>query len=94
MWNLDEAQRILDREMVRLKEVFEKVTFTGEDDNVWDLVLSYWEDCKYFYGKEDYVKAFELVNYIWGMLDALANLSLLKIPENLRKYFKIEQENP
>lgn len=87
----EELLHYLEREYKKLEIVFNKVRFIGDHKDIWILVLSYWEDCKYFYNKNDYIKAFELVNYIWGMLDILANLGLLEIPKDIKKWFKIEQ---
>ncbi|HIP66675.1 MAG TPA: DUF357 domain-containing protein [Candidatus Nanopusillus sp.] len=88
-----ELMYYLEREYRKLEIVFSKVHFIGNQKDVWILILSYWEDCKHFYNKNDYIKAFELVNYIWGMLDILANLDLLEIPRDVKKWFKIEQNN-
>lgn len=80
---------LTEREFEKLKEVFDSIKFVGKEKEIWNLVISYWNDCKYFYEKGDMIKAFELVNYIWGMLDILGNLKLLKIPEEIKKWFKI-----
>ncbi|WP_342765398.1 DUF357 domain-containing protein [Candidatus Nanopusillus massiliensis] len=51
--------------------------------------MSYYKDLKYFYEKKDFVKAFELENYIWGILDTLINLKLIEVPEEYKKWFKL-----
>jgi len=89
---MEEILYIINREMEKLEIIFKEVKYLGENKDLWKMIISYWEDCKYFYNKKDYVKTFELVNYIWGMLDVLANLNMLKIPKDLKKWFKIEQE--
>ena len=81
----------LNREYKKLHIVFNRIRFVGDHSDVWKLVLSYWEDCKYFYNKHEYIKAFELINYIWGMLDILANLNMLELPNDIKKWFKVEQ---
>ena len=78
---------LLERELKKLKIVFDKVKFLDKD--LEKFVKSYWEDCKYFYEKRDNIKAFELINYIWGILDCMANKNLLEIPEDIRKWFKV-----
>jgi len=78
---------LLEREFKKLKIVFDKVKFLDKD--LEKFVKSYWEDCKYFYERGDNIKAFELVNYIWGILDCMANKNLLEIPEDIRKWFKV-----
>jgi len=78
---------LLERELKKLEIVFDKVRFLDKD--LEKFVKAYWEDCKYFYEKRDNIKAFELINYIWGILDCMANKNLLEIPEDIRKWFKV-----
>jgi hypothetical protein len=54
------------------------------------LVKSYYEDMKHFFEKQEYVKAFELQNYVWGMLDALAVNGLIEVPKEIQKWFKAD----
>jgi len=82
-----ELSYLLEREFKKLKVVFDKVKFLDKD--LEKFVKAYWEDCKYFYEKGDIIKAFELVNYIWGILDCMANKNLLEIPEDIRRWFKV-----
>ena len=77
----------LNREYEKLKIVFEKIKF--KDKDIEKFVRAYYEDMKYFYNKKDYLKAFELENYIWGILDALANLNIIYVPEDIKNWFKI-----
>ena len=76
------------QEFEKLEIVFKRIKFKC-DDNIKNLILSYWEDLKYFYKKQDLVKSFELENYIWGMLDILANLNLIEVPVDIKKWFKV-----
>ncbi len=57
---------------------------------VMELVMSYKEDAEYFLKNKKYFEAFELCVYIFGLLDALANLELID-PGKARKHYKIEQ---
>ena len=77
----------LNREYEKLKIVLEKIEF--KDKDIEKFVRAYYEDMKYFYNKKDYLKAFELENYIWGILDALANLNIIYVPEDIKNWFKI-----
>ncbi|RDD52477.1 DUF357 domain-containing protein [Nanoarchaeota archaeon NZ13-N] len=83
----EELLSLLEREFKKLEEVFKKVNFL--DKNLENFVKAYWEDCKYFYKNGEKIKAFELVNYIWGILDCMANRNLLEIPEDIRRWFKV-----
>jgi len=89
--DLEELIYITDREIEKLKKIF-KLQEDLKDLEVFDLINSYFKDLLYFYEKKDYIKAFELVNYIWGFLDILANLGLIKPREEFKKWFKIKQD--
>lgn len=80
----------LERETKKLKLLLKDVAFAKEAEEVKKLILSYYKDFKYFLALKENVKAFELANYIWGLLDALANLKLIKVPEAYKKWFKAE----
>ncbi len=70
--------------------VFSKVSSTDEKgEDCLKLALSYYRDATYFFEKGDVEKAFELQSYVWGILDCLARLQLLKVTEDIRKWFKI-----
>ncbi|MEM0379601.1 MAG: DUF357 domain-containing protein [Nanopusillaceae archaeon] len=83
----NEIIEITSREIEKLKIVFEKIKFF--DFELKTFIEAYWKDCLYFYNKKDYIKSFELVNYIWGILDCMANKNMIYIPEDIRKWFKI-----
>ncbi len=85
--NVKELFAYLNREIEKLKVVFRKVEFLDKD--LEKFTRAYWKDCIYFYETKEYVKAFELVNYIWGILDCMANRNLLTIPEDIKGWFKI-----
>jgi len=88
----EKFNKLLDREIYKLSIVFQKVNLkSNEIDDLWKMILSYWKDCKYFYESGKKLEAFELVNYIWGLLDALANLDLIEVPGDIKKWFKVEQ---
>ncbi len=88
--DINELMYYLKREWEKLNIVFKEVKLVKEEyKDLWEMVLSYYNDLKYFYEKRDYVKVFELENYIWGLLDALANLKALEIPEKIKRWFKI-----
>jgi hypothetical protein len=85
--NEEEFFYYLDREYKKLELIFENIKFL--DNKFEDFLISYYKDLKYFYEKKDFVKAFELENYIWGILDALINLKLIEVPEEYKKWFKL-----
>ncbi|HDI02989.1 MAG TPA: DUF357 domain-containing protein [Candidatus Pacearchaeota archaeon] len=83
---------MLQREDKKLKEVFKSIKLTGKEKakEIFELAKSYYKDYVYFKEKKDYVKAFELQNYVWGLLDALAILKAISVPKKLQKYFKTD----
>ncbi|MEM2121255.1 MAG: DUF357 domain-containing protein [Candidatus Woesearchaeota archaeon] len=84
----------LKRELNRLSVVIKSVKLIGKSDkkflDILNLAKCYFNDAKYFYDKKEYVKSFELLNYCWGLLDALAISKMLKVPKRFQKWFKTE----
>ncbi len=85
--NEEEFFYYLDREYKKLELIFKNIRFL--DNRFEKFVISYYNDMKYFYENKDFVKAFELENYIWGILDTLINLGLIEVPEEYKKWFKL-----
>ena len=85
--NKEEFFYYLDREYKKLELIFKNIKFL--DNRFENFLISYYNDLKYFYEKKDFVKAFELENYIWGILDTLINLRLIEVPEEYKKWFKL-----
>ncbi len=86
------------RDLTRLQAVLENIKIK-EDINVdreivedlLNMVEAYFKDSLYFLSQRAYIESLELEAYAWGILDALANLNLIEIPNEMRKWFKIEQ---
>ena len=85
--NEEEFFYYLNREYEKLELIFKNIRFL--DNRFEKFVISYYNDMKYFYENKDFVKAFELENYIWGILDTLINLGLIEVPEEYKKWFKL-----
>ncbi len=88
--NLNEFFYYLKREYKKLSQIFETIEFLDRDYETF--LRAYWEDTKYFYGKGEYVKAFELIMYIWGWLDCLLNEGKIKVKEEYKKWFKVVKD--
>jgi hypothetical protein len=87
----DNLKPIASQERQRVMEAFAHMKLTDERaKDVLDLAKSYRTDAEHFYEMSDYLSAFELYVYIFGMLDALARMKMLD-PGKARKHFKIEQ---
>lgn len=83
----------MERELKKLEEIFKEVKLKNKKAlEVFDLAKTYFQDALYFNKKDEYVKTFELINYCWGLLDALAILKALEIPAKMKGWFKIEQK--
>ncbi len=84
VYSMGEVEEVVERELGKLKLVLERMDLP---EALRELVVSYVRDAEFFMGREP-VKAFELVNYVWGMLDAAARLGI-PVPDEYRKWFKI-----
>jgi len=82
----------LERERKKLEKIFENLEIVDKDYETF--IKAYWEDANYFYFNKDYVKAFELIMYIWGWLDCLINEGKIAIKnKELIRWFKIVKEH-
>jgi hypothetical protein len=82
---------ILDRESKKLKQIFAEIKLIDDSfSQIFNLAKSYYQDMKHFFDKKEYVKSFELQNYVWGMLDSLAVMKAVQVPEEMQKWFKAE----
>ena len=96
MTNLSPKQKeefffILKREEAKLNQIFEKIKLKDQKfSETFKFAKSYYEDMKHFFAKQEHVKAFELQNYVWGLLDALALNKAIEVPKELQKHFKVE----
>ncbi len=82
---------ILDREKTKLEQIFSSIKLKRKkNEQVFRLAESYYKDMNHFLNKKEYVKAFELQNYVWGILDSLAILKAISIPKDMQRWFKAE----
>jgi len=81
---MNELEYYLDREYKKLSLILKDAKIKKGER----FIKAYWEDIKYFYQKGEKVKAFELVMYIWGILDCLYNTGYLEINPSHKKWFK------
>lgn len=68
-----------------------EVKDSEEAEDLERLIRSYYKDARYFYEKGEFLKAFELFSYVWGLLDAGARLGVFE-PGEAREHYKINQE--
>ncbi len=82
---------ILKREEAKLERIFENIKLKDPKfAETFKFTKAYYEDMKFFFKKEEHVKAFELQNYVWGLLDSLALAKAIEVPKELQKHFKAE----
>ena len=87
----DEFFFLLKREEAKLQQIFDKIKLKDQKfSETFKFTQSYYQDMKYFFEKQEHVKAFELQNYVWGLLDALALSKAIEVPKELQKHFKTE----
>jgi len=76
------------REIERMERVFSEVEVV-EDSEVFLLARCYFEDSKTFFGKGEYVNAFEAVVISWAYIDSLLHLGKIRVPSELKCLFTI-----
>jgi len=78
------AKKEIDKVEIILKEL-KLVDSKGND--ILNLINSYFEDAKYFYGKKQFVQAFEAAVMCWTYADAGLHLNVFEISDDLKKLF-------
>jgi len=85
---MNEIKELAKKEIEKMQKVFENLEIL-ENNEIIDLARRYFEDAKYFFEKENYIKAFEAVVISWAYIDACLHFKKVKIPENLKNYFTV-----
>jgi hypothetical protein len=86
-----DVKNLAAKERQRVNETLPEVkVIDNRAKDVIELARSYRIDAEHFYEMQDYISAFELYVYIFGLLDALARLKFID-PGAARKHFKVEQ---
>lgn len=79
------------KELKRIEFALSELKLLKEQgSDLLNMIQSYFEDAKHFYNKGEYLESFELSVYLFGILDALANLEVID-PGKAKKHYKIEQ---
>lgn len=87
----DDIKSLAMKERQRVNETLPEIkVLDSKAEDVIELARSYRVDAEHFYEIEDFISAFELYVYIFGLLDALARLKVID-PGKARKHFKVEQ---
>ncbi|MEM5802046.1 MAG: DUF357 domain-containing protein [Candidatus Aenigmatarchaeota archaeon] len=87
----DSLKEISKKEIRKMKQIFKKIQLSKKKGKeLFNLAKSYFEDSKYFFEKEDFIRAFEAVVISWAYIDAGLHLKIFKIPESEKKFFTVE----
>ena len=78
------AKKEIDKVEIILKEL---KLVDSKGDDILNLINSYFEDAKYFYGKKQFVQAFEAAVMCWTYADAGLHLNVFEISDDLKKLF-------
>ncbi|MFH7903765.1 MAG: DUF357 domain-containing protein [Candidatus Aenigmatarchaeota archaeon] len=84
----EDLKEIAKEEIEKMEKVFKNLKII-ENSEVIDLAKRYFEDAKYFFEKEDYIRAFEAIVISWSYVDACLHFKKVEIPKELQKYFTI-----
>jgi len=69
----------IDKWLLRLKKELKNVKANGKKGKEFlDNINAYIIDCEHFLKNGDYVKAWELISFAWGLFEAGIDLKLLK----------------
>ncbi len=85
-----DIKKLAEKELLRSTFAFKEIKILRGGEDLYTLAKSYFDDAKHFYDNEEYFEAFELFNYLWGLLDAGARLGIFN-PGKARKHYKIDQ---
>ena len=53
------------------------------------VMKSYYEDCKDFYKKKQYLQALETAFIVWAYVDAGLHLKVFSVPDSMKKMFTV-----
>jgi hypothetical protein len=82
---------VLNREKTKLEQIFSSMKLKDKKFSpAFNLAQAYYKDMNHFLDKKEYVKAFELQNYVWGILDCLAISKALQVPREIKGWFKAD----
>ena len=80
-----------EKEIQRIEKVFEKLEIVEKADKnaaeFYDFAKRYFEDGKWFFGKEKFIEAFEAAIIAWAYIDAGLKLGFFSVPKELKGNF-------
>jgi len=82
-----EIKKAAEREMKRMKAVFDKIKVKIGGKEFYDFAHNYYSDGFYFYEKKKYVEAFEAFIIAWAYIDVGLKLKRFLVPKEQKKWF-------
>ncbi|MBU5689506.1 MAG: DUF357 domain-containing protein [Candidatus Aenigmatarchaeota archaeon] len=67
----------IEKWMERLEKKLKDVKINKENENFVKNIHAYVKDCKYWIEKGDYVKAWEVISFAWGLYEAGVELNFI-----------------
>ncbi len=82
-------RELAEKEKKRTDFAFKELRLLKEEGgDILEMARAYKQDADYFFSKEKWLEAFELYVYVFGILDALANLGIID-PGKAREHYKV-----
>ncbi len=78
------------KEKKQMDIVFDRIEVSRdriESQQFLDMAINYYKDSDYFYGKKDYLRAFEAIVISWAYVDAGIKMGFFNVPEDMKPYF-------
>ncbi|MCX8179062.1 MAG: DUF357 domain-containing protein [Candidatus Aenigmarchaeota archaeon] len=67
----------IEKWMEKLEKKLKDVKISKENENFVKNINAYVKDCKYWIEKGDYVKAWEVISFAWGLYEAGVELNFI-----------------
>lgn len=87
----DELKERTEKEIMQMEKVFATIVMAVEGDNTaqsfFNMAANYFNDSRFFFGKKDYIRAFEAVVISWSYVDAGIKAGFFSVAGDLREYF-------
>jgi hypothetical protein len=89
MSDMNLKERFLE-EKSKMDRVFKNLSIVKQNETekqFLEMAENYYKDSSYFYGKKDYVRAFEAIVISWAYIDAGIKVGFFSVSEDIRHIF-------
>jgi len=85
-------ENLAKKEIDKVESILKELKLVdSKGGSILKLINSYFEDAKYFYGKKQFIQAFEAAVMCWTYADAGLHLKVFEINDGLKKLFTIDK---